>query len=159
VGKNSNPMDDHLHGTHVAGIVAGDGDTIVGVAPDASLLAYKVLDSHGSGKTSDVLAGIERAADPNSDGAFSDHADVANLSLGGLGNPDDPQSLAIDRGTALGVVYCVAAGNSGSGFHTIGSPGTARTAITVGATDNNDAIATFSSRGPNTKDAALKPDV
>jgi subtilisin family serine protease len=159
VSKTNDPMDDHFHGTHVAGIVAGDSDDLLGVAPDVSLLAYKVLDSHGSGKTSDVLAGIERAADPNSDGDFSDHADVANLSLGGLGNPDDPQSMAIDRGTALGVVYCVAAGNSGSGFHTIGSPGTARSAITVGASDNNDVIAFFSSRGPNTKDAGLKPDV
>src|SRR5436190_5179756 len=154
VSKTADPMDDHFHGTHVAGIVAGESDSLLGVAPDVSLLAYKVLDSHGSGKTSDVLAGIERAADPNSDGDFSDHADVANLSLGGLGNPDDPQSMAIDRGTAVGVVYCIAAGNSGSGFHTIGSPGTARNAITVGATNNNDLIASFSSRGPNTKYAA-----
>jgi len=158
VKKTSDPMDDNRHGTHVAGIVAGDSDDLVGVAPDVSLLAYKVLDSHGSGKTSDVIAGIERAADPNSDGDFSDHADVANLSLGGLGTPDDPQSMAIDRGTAIGVVYCAAAGNTGD-FHTIVSPGTARSAITVGATDNNDAIASFSSRGPNTKNAALKPDV
>ena len=159
INKTNDPKDDNMHGTHVAGIIAGESDALIGVAPDVSLIAYKVLDSHGSGKTSDVLAGIERAADPNSDGDFSDHVDAANLSLGGLGNPDDPQSLAIDRGTALGVVYCVAAGNSGSGFHTIGSPGTARSAITVGATDNNDAVAFFSSRGPNTKYAALKPDV
>jgi subtilisin family serine protease len=159
VSKNNDPMDDNLHGTHVAGIIAGNSDELLGVAPEASLLAFKVLDSHGSGMTSDVLAGIERAADPNNDGDFSDHADVANLSLGGIGNPDDAQSQAIDRGTALGVVYCIAAGNSGSGFHTIASPGNARTAITVGATDNNDVVAFFSSRGPNTKNAALKPDV
>ena len=159
VSKNNDPMDDNMHGTHVAGIIAGNSDELLGVAPDASLLAFKVLDAHGSGKTSDVLAGIERAADPNNDGDFSDHADVANLSLGGIGNPDDPQSQAIDRGTALGVVYCIAAGNSGSGFHTIASPGNARSAITVGATDNTDLVAFFSSRGPNTKNAALKPDV
>ena len=159
VNRDEDPMDDHKHGTHVAGIIAGESDSILGVAPDASLLAYKVLNQNGSGKSSDIIAAIERAADPNSDGDFSDHADVANLSLGGIGTPDDAMSLAIDRGTALGVVYCIAAGNSGSSFHTIASPGTARTAITVGATDVNDAVAFFSSRGPNTKNAAMKPDV
>jgi subtilisin family serine protease len=159
VNRDTDPMDDHFHGTHVAGIIAGESDSLLGVAPDASLLAYKVLNQNGSGKSSDIIAAIERAADPNGDGDFSDHADVANLSLGGIGSPDDAMSLAIDRGTALGVVYCIAAGNSGSNFHTIASPGNARTAITVGASDNNDAIAFFSSRGPNTKNAALKPDV
>jgi subtilisin family serine protease len=159
VNRDNDPMDDHFHGTHVAGIIAGESDSIVGVAPDASLLAYKVLNQNGSGKTSDIIAAIERAADPNSDGDFSDHVDVANLSLGGIGTPDDAMSLAIDRGSAVGVVYCIAAGNSGSSFHTIASPGNARTAITVGATDVNDAVAFFSSRGPNTKNAALKPDV
>ncbi|HLJ72935.1 MAG TPA: S8 family serine peptidase, partial [Thermoanaerobaculia bacterium] len=159
VNNDNDPRDDNLHGTHVAGIIAGNSDQLLGVAPDASLLAYKVLSASGAGSTSDVLAGIERAADPNNDGDFSDHADVANLSLGGLGNPDDVLSTAIDRGTSLGVVYCIAAGNAGSGYHTVASPGTARTAITVGATDVNDLLASFSSRGPNTKDAALKPDV
>ena len=158
VNKDDDPMDDNQHGTHVAGIIAADSDALVGVAPDVSLLAYKVLSGSGSGKTSDVIAGIERAADPNNDGDFSDHADVANLSLGGIGNPDDASSTAIDRGTGLGVVYCIAAGNSGA-FHTIGSPGCARTAITVGATDNNDGIASFTSRGPNIKNGAIKPDV
>jgi hypothetical protein len=158
VNKDADPMDDNLHGTHVAGIVAGNSDDLVGVAPDASLLAYKVLNAFGSGTTSDVLAGIERAVDPNGDGDLSDHADVGNMSLGGTGNPDDALSQAVDNATAAGMVFCIAAGNEGD-FHRIGSPGTSRSAITVGATDNTDHIAPFSSRGPNTKDAAIKPDV
>lgn len=158
VNNDADPFDDAGHGTHVAGIVAGDSSTITGVAPDASLIAYKVLGANGSGSDSNVLAAVERAADPNGDGNTSDHVDIANLSLGGGGNPDDPLSEAIDNATAAGVTFAIAAGNSGA-FHTISSPGTARSAITVGASDLNDAITSFSSRGPNTKNLAIKPDV
>ncbi len=158
VNNDADPFDDAGHGTHVAGIVAGDSSTITGVAPDASLIAYKVLGANGSGSDSNVIAAIERTADPNGDGNTSDHADVANLSLGGSGNPDDPTSVAIDNATAAGVTFAIAAGNSGA-FHRIASPGTARTAITVGASDLTDKITSFSSRGPNTKNLAIKPDV
>jgi subtilisin family serine protease len=159
VNNDADPLDDHGHGTHVAGIVAGQSDVITGVAPDVSLIAYKVLGSTGSGSESNVIAAIERAADPNQDGNTADHVDVANLSLGGSGNPDDPGSVAIDNATAAGVTFAIAAGNSGSSFHTISSPGTSRSAITVGASDLADAITTFSSRGPNMKNLAVKPDV
>jgi subtilisin family serine protease len=158
VNNDADPFDDAGHGTHVAGIVAGESSTITGVAPDVSLLAYKVLGASGGGNDSDVLAAVERAADPNGDGDTSDHADVANLSLGGGGNPDDPVSVAVDNATAAGVTFAIAAGNNGA-FHSIASPGTARSAITVGATDVNDSITSFSSRGPNTKNLAIKPDV
>jgi subtilisin family serine protease len=158
VNNDADPFDDNGHGTHVSGIVAGQSATITGVAPDVSLIAYKVLNSHGSGSDSDVIAAIERAADPNGDGNTSDHVDVANLSLGGGGNPDDPTSVAVDNATAAGVTFAIAAGNGGS-FHAISSPGTARSAITVGASDFGDRIASFSSRGPNMKNIALKPDV
>src|SRR4051794_30047480 len=157
--NDADPFDDNGHGTHVAGIVAGQSDVITGVAPEVSLIAYKVLGANGSGSESNVMAAIERAADPNQDGNTSDHVDVANLSLGGAGNPDDPGSIAIDNATAAGVTFAIAAGNSGSSFHTISSPGTARNAITVGATDVSDTISSFSSRGPNMKNLALKPDV
>src|SRR6184192_1128628 len=90
VNKDNDPMDDHFHGTHVAGIAAGNSDTLVGVAPEASLIAFKVLNASGSGSESDVLAAIERTVDPNGDGNTSDRVDVANLSLGGGGSPDDP---------------------------------------------------------------------
>jgi len=158
VNNDADPFDDAGHGTHVAGIVAGLSDTITGVAPEASLIAYKVLGANGSGSSSNVIAAIERAADPNGDGDTSDHVDVANLSLGGGGNPDDPASVAIDNATAAGVTFCIAAGNSGA-FHTISSPGTARSAITVGASDLFDFVASFSSCGPNMKNIAIKPDV
>ena len=113
VNNDADPMDDAGHGTHVAGIVAGQSDDFTGVAPDASLIAYKVLGANGSGSESNVIAAIERAADPNQDGNTSDHVDVANLSLGGGGNPDDPGSIAIDNATAAGVTFAIAAGNTG----------------------------------------------
>jgi len=158
VNDDADPLDDHGHGTHVAGIVAGNLDDFTGVAPDATLVAYKVLDSHGNGTDSNVIAALERAVDPNQDGDLSDHASVANLSLGGAGNPDDAVSLAVDNAVAAGMVVCVAAGNSGA-YHAVASPGTARDAITVGAVDNSDKLATFSSKGPSAKLASIKPDV
>jgi subtilisin family serine protease len=158
VNNDDDPMDDHFHGTHVAGIVGGNSDEISGVAPEVSFLAYKVLNSHGSGSESNVIAAIERAVDPNGDGDLRDHADVVNLSLGGFGNADDAASTAIDNATAAGTVFAVAAGNAGVG-HSIDSPGTARQAITVGASDNTDRIASFSSRGPSPKLISIKPDV
>jgi subtilisin family serine protease len=164
VNNDADPMDDNGHGTHVSGIVAGQSETITGVAPDVSLMAYKVLGANGSGSESNVIAAIERAADPNHDGNTADHVDVANLSLGGGGNPDDPGCVAIDNASAAGVTFAIAAGNAAfvNGiitYHNIGSPGTARTAITVGASDLGDNIASFSSRGPNMKNMAIKPDV
>lgn len=134
------PLDDHYHGTHVAAIAAGNGH-FQGVAPDATLLAYKVLDEEGRGFASWIIEGLERAVDPDQDGDFEDRADVISLSLGGRGDPDDPMSQAVDNSVAAGSVVTVAAGNTGCGinrildsFHgAVCSPGTARRAITVGA--------------------------
>ena len=162
---NNDPMDDQGHGTHVAATAAGNG-ALKGVAPDASIYAYKVLspteDGDGSGYISDIIAAIERSIDPNDDGDFSEHLDVISLSLGSRGgSPDDPVSKAIDRIVDAGVTAVVAAGNDGPYSSTIGSPGTARKAITVGASDKQDKIAGFSSRGPvvwNNK-ILVKPDV
>lgn len=156
VNNDANPMDDNGHGTHVAATAAGNG-ILKGVAPEATIYAYKVLDASGSGNAGGVIAAINRAIDPNQDGDFSDKLDVISLSLGGPGNPDDPTSQAIDNVVNNGVIAVVAAGNSGPAEGTINSPGTARRAITVGAVDKNDAIATFSSRGPTTVD--VKPDI
>jgi len=160
VNGDNDPMDDHGHGTHCAGIAAGNG-TLKGVAPDAKLYAYKVLNSGGSGSMSTVIAGIERATDPNQDGDYSDHAGVISMSLGGWGDPDDPLSQAVDNAVEVGTVVVVAAGNSGPYEETISSPGTARKAITVGATDKTDTIAYFSSRGPVKwkGGSIIKPDV
>jgi hypothetical protein len=151
------PMDDHGHGTHVAGIIAANG-SIVGVAPEAKLHAYKVLSEKGLGYGSTVISGIERAVDPDQDPSTDDAVDVMNLSLGGPGYPDDPLSCAIDNATDAGVICVVAAGNS-SGYFTIGSPACARKALTVGASDKSDVIASFSSRGPTQQVYLLKPDL
>ena len=86
VNDDTDPMDDMGHGTHVAGIVGASGIT-TGVAPDVSFLAYKVLGASGSGSFSDVIAGIEKATDPDGDPNTDDSADIINLSLGGGGNP------------------------------------------------------------------------
>ncbi|MBU2477053.1 S8 family serine peptidase, partial [Candidatus Micrarchaeota archaeon] len=173
VNNDSNPMDDMGHGTHVAAIAAGNG-TLKGIAPDAGIYAYKVLNSSGSGWDFDIIVAIERATDPNQDEDFSDHLDVINLSLGGSGNPDDPMSQAIDNAVDAGVVAVIAAGNDGPSANTIGSPGTARKAITVGATYKKDyegeywdtyprvdQITPFSSRGPVVWNGGVlvKPDV
>ncbi len=164
INNDNDPMDDHGHGTHVAATAAGSG-LLKGVAPDAKIYAYKVLSSGGSGSFSQVIAGINRATDPNNDGSSDDHVDVGSMSLGaqcgsystGCG-PDDDVSLAVDKSTAVGVVWTIAAGNSGPSASTVGTPGTSRTAITVAAackpsqvgTDSRcpKEIASFSSRGP-----------
>ncbi|HEX6098872.1 MAG TPA: S8 family serine peptidase [Thermoanaerobaculia bacterium] len=161
VDNDGDPMDDHGHGTHVAGIIAAEGGTMTGVAPGVRLLAYKVLNAEGRGMTSGVIAAIERALDPNGDGNFSDRADIANLSLGDRGRPDGPLAQAVDRAVAAGMVVCAAAGNDGA-FHRIGSPAGAARAITVGASgieEGTTVLAYFSSRGPATGNAAIKPDV
>jgi minor extracellular serine protease Vpr len=114
------------HGTHVSGTVAANGQ-IKGVAPDAELLAYRVLGPGGSGTTENVIAGIERAV--------QDGADVMNLSLGNsLNLPDYATSIALDWAMAEGVVAVTSNGNSGPANWTVGSPGTSRDAISVGAT-------------------------
>ncbi len=161
VNDDADPMDDHFHGTHVAATVAGNG-YYKGVAPDAKLIAYKVLGATGSGSSADIIEAIERSIDPNQDDDSSDHLDVINLSLGSNGgNPDSPDSLALDEAMNAGVVAVVAAGNSGPGESTIGSPGTSREAITVAATNNSGVITSFSSRGPVVWDEniLIKPDI
>jgi len=162
--NDDDPMDDQGHGTHCAGIAAGNG-VLKGVAPDAELYAYKVCDSNGC-PWSAIISAIERSVDPNSDGNYEDKLDVISLSFGGPGNPDDVISQAIDNVVDVGVVAVIAAGNSGPSEQTIGSPGTARKAITVGAIDKQNNIAGFSSRGPvfwndedGNKKIIIKPDV
>ncbi|WP_190196145.1 S8 family peptidase [Streptomyces djakartensis] len=145
------------HGTHVASIAAGtgakSGGKYKGVAPGAKILNGKVLDDGGFGSDSEVLAGIEWAA--------AQGADVVNMSLGGGDTPAiDPLEAAVNKlSEEKGVLFAIAAGNEGDfGEQTIGSPGSAAAALTVGAVDDKDRLADFSSRGPGL-DGALKPDV
>jgi len=148
--------DDNGHGTHVASIAAGNGAAsqglYSGVAPEASLYIAKVLAGDGSGMMSDVMAGVEWAVEQK--------AHVACLSLGSAGPCDGTDALSVtcDAAVERGVVVCVAAGNEGPSRYTVGSPGCARQVITVGASDDMDEIATFSSRGP-TSDGRVKPDL
>ena len=142
INNDPDPMDDNGHGTHVAGIISGNSSTITGVAKDAALYAYKVLDQSGSGSASSVIAAIERA--------MTDSIQVLNLSLGTpSGSSDDPLTSAVNRAVQSGMIVVVAAGNTGE-YSTINSPGIAEFALTVGATDAN-AIASFSSKGPETE--------
>lgn len=158
VNKDNDPKDDNGHGTHVAGIVAANSDSIKGVAPGALLYAFKVLNSYGNGGESKIIAGIERTVDPDNDGNSNDKVDIANMSLGGSGSPNDALSTAVNNAVKLGVVFCVSAGNN-SYYNTIGSPGCAVRAITVGSTDKSNALSYFSSKGPAADDYTLKPDV
>ncbi|MBA2808590.1 S8 family peptidase [Streptomyces sp. KM273126] len=149
--------DKYGHGTHVASIAAGtgakSGGKFKGVAPGAKILNGKVLDDTGSGDDSGIIAGMEWAV--------AQGADVINLSLGGGDTPEvDPMEAEINKLSAeKGVLFAVAAGNSGElGEQTVGSPGTAAAALTVGAVDDNDKLADFSSTGPGL-DGQIKPDV
>ncbi|PSL52364.1 subtilase family protein [Saccharothrix carnea] len=139
------------HGTHVAATVASDGATYKGVAPDARILDGKVCVLYGCAE-SWILDGMHWAVDQG--------ADVVNLSLGGTDTPDvDPLEDAVNTLSARsGTLFVIAAGNSGRPG-TVGSPGSADAALTVGAVDRDDSIAHFSSRGPRVGDSAVKPDI
>jgi subtilisin family serine protease len=150
----ASPNDRFGHGTHVASTITGAGDRYQGVAPDAKLLNGKVLDDGGGGFESSIIAGMEWAA--------ASGADVVNMSLGTgfASDGNDPMSQAVNRITAdTGTLFVISAGNSGPGSQTVGSPGAADAALTVGAVNREDELAGFSSRGPRAGDGAIKPDI
>jgi subtilisin family serine protease len=153
--NDADPMDDHMHGTHVAGIAAGDG-LKKGVAPKAKLYAFKVLSAGGSGTWDQVIRGLEMALDPNSDGSVEDAVQVMNFSLGGRGSPDSPLARAVNSASQMSVIVC-AAGNSAK-YAPVGTPAAALHSIAVGASNGGKAMANFSSFGP-TSGFTLKPDI
>ncbi|MFI5801558.1 S8 family serine peptidase [Streptomyces sp. NPDC051561] len=148
--------DGHGHGTHVASTIAGSGAASdgkrKGVAPGAKLLIGKVLDDKGSGPYSAILGGMDWAARSG--------ADIVSMSLGG--SPTDGTDVLSQILNGLseetGTLFVVAAGNTGADY-TVGSPGTAEKALTVGAVDRDDKLAAFSSRGPRVGDNGAKPDL
>ena len=165
VNGRSAAYDDEGHGTHVAATIAGDGDARAdglyrGVAPAAALVGLKVLAADGSGSMDAVVAAIDWAVQ-NKD---TYGIEAINLSLGASGCSDgtDATSRAVNNASAAGLVVAAAAGNEGPGTCTIGSPGAAANALTVGAMADTSgtgfAQASFSSRGP-TADGRIKPDV
>ena len=141
INSQTTPYDDHGHGTHCASIAAG-ATTPKGVAPGASLMGCKVLNSSGSGSESTIIAGIEWAV--------TNGADIISMSLGGAGG-DGTSALAqkanwaVDQGV---VVVCVVGGDGAC--CTVGTPGDAQKVITVTASDKSDGLASFNSRGPTT---------
>ena len=121
------PLDTSGHGTQVAGIIAADGE-LVGIAPKARILAYKVSED-GEGVSSDLIV---RAIGM----AVEDGADIINISLG-VNSTNTKIDRAVNQAVENGVLVVVAAGNDGPEPETIGSPGGSINALTVGATYNN----------------------
>ncbi|MFE9813308.1 S8 family serine peptidase [Streptomyces sp. NPDC005548] len=145
------------HGTHVASTIVGTGSASdgkeQGVAPGARLEVGKVLDQWGRGQESWILAGMEWAA-------RDQQAKIISMSLGGGGDATDPMSQAVDQlSRETGALFVIAAGNSGPSPYTVDSPGTADSALTVGAVDSADKLAEFSSQGPRGGDGGLKPEL
>jgi len=175
VNGQTTPYDDDGHGTHVAGIIAGNGydsnGRNAGVAPDASLVVLKALDGNGAGTISNVIEAL--------DWVLANRAQynirVVNLSVGAAIRESywtDPLTLAAKRLVDAGVVVVAAAGNLGNNaaggpqYGGIGAPANAPWVLTVGASStmgttgrSDDTMASFSSRGPTYVDWAAKPDL
>jgi len=169
------PYDDYGHGTHVAGIIAGNGfdssGARSGIAPAAQLAVLKALDGSGKGRISDVIAALDYVDSHR--GALNIR--VVNMSVAtGVyeSYSSDPLTLAARRVVADGVVVVAAAGNYGrdsqgqTHYGGITSPGNAPWVLTVGASSHmgtidraDDTIAAFSSRGPSAVDYRAKPDL
>jgi serine protease AprX len=179
VNGRTKPYDDFGHGTHVAGIAAGSGlassfleAPYVGAAPDVDIVALKVLDAEGAGRTSDVIAALEWIARNH----VTYNIRVVNLSLGHpVYEPaaTDPLVRAAEALVQRGLVVVASAGNLGidptdhlPGNGGITSPANGPRIIAVGAVDNkgthirsDDAVAAYSSRGPTRFDLIVKPDI
>jgi serine protease AprX len=173
--------DAYGHGTHVAGIIAGNGfqslgqnftTTYKGIAPKVNLIDFQVLDGTGSGTDSAVIAALDEAISLKS----KYNIRVINLSLG---RPvydsfaSDPLCQAVEAAWQAGIVVVVAAGNDGrdntygeNGYGTINAPGNDPFVITVGAMNskftafrNDDVVTTYTSKGPTPVDHIVKPDL
>ena len=167
--------DDNGHGTHVAGIIAGNGlDTFgarAGIAPAAHLVSLKVLDDHGRGVISNVIAALDWVIANKA----AHNIRVVNLSVGAAVTESyqtDPLTLAAKRAVDAGIVVVTAAGNLGKNsrgelqYGGITAPGNAPWVLTVGAYSHNgtlsrqdDTMAGYSSRGPSAVDFEAKPDI
>ncbi|HEY1401133.1 MAG TPA: S8 family peptidase [Terriglobales bacterium] len=164
------------HGTHVAGIVGGNGTwsagRFAGVAPNVNLIDLRVLDQNGSGSDSMVIAAIQRAIALKN----TYNIRVINLSLGRgvpTGYANDPLCQAVESAWRAGIVVVVASGNYGrlslngsNGYGTVTAPGNDPLVLTVGAMKTmntsartDDQIASYSSKGPTTYDHVVKPDL
>lgn len=155
--KNTLPRDDHGHGTHVAGTIAGGNQSgkNIGVAPAAKLVIAKSFSKTGDSNDADLLLSLQWMADPDGNPQTQDQPQVVSNSW----NLDDveyrnnepqlePFCLAIESLEKLGVSVVFSAGNDGVSGEDIKLPGACPQAITVAATDSGDQVPSFSSRGP-----------
>ena len=175
VNGRDTAYDDYGHGTHVAGIIAGNGMDSSGgrsgIAPNARLMVLKVLDATGTGRVSDVIAAMHYVLVNKA----ARNIRVVNLSVAtGVyeSYDDDPLTRATQRLVRAGVVVVAASGNYGHDpqgriiYGGVTAPGNAPWVLTVGASSHmgtvdrsDDRIAGFSSRGPTAIDLAAKPDL
>src|SRR5262249_34979960 len=175
VNGRSTPYDDNGHGSHVAGIIAGNGyDSYgekTGIAPDATVVSLKVLDQDGKGTISNIIAALSWIA---TNGA-SYNIRVVNMSVGaGVYESywTDPLTQATKKLTDTGIVVVAAAGNFGKNadghlqYGGITAPGKAPWVLTGGASPTNGTLARntnemagFSSSGPSAIDYEAKPDL
>lgn len=161
--------DDCGHGTHIAGIAAGDGslskEYYRGIAPEASVIALKVLDYGGNGTVSNVMKGLTWIIE-NKDVY---NIRVVNISVGTISKePADEECIlvkAVNQVWDAGLVVCVAAGNNGPEPYSITTPGISRKVITVGSSDDNELVevagnmvSDYSGRGPS-HSCVIKPDI
>jgi serine protease AprX len=169
------PYDDNGHGSHIAGIIAGNGydskGEKAGIAPGASLVSLKVLDANGQGTISNIIAALGWIATNSK----TYNIRVVNMSIGaGVYESywTDPLTLATKALTDKGITVVAAAGNMGKNaqghlqWGAITAPGNAPWVLTVGATStmgtltrNDDEIASYSSSGPTALDFEAKPDL
>ena len=170
INHRNEPYDDNGHGTHVAGIIGGNGYSskgkYKGVAPKCNFIGVKVLDHRGDGNISDVLAGLQWIIDNR----LKYNIRILNISVGTSSKDNmDENSLLVQGVNAVwdnGIVVVVAAGNNGPGPMSISTPGISRKVITVGSSDDNVAVEVFGSgrtkdysgRGP-TPYCIKKPDI
>ena len=150
VNDDFDPSDDRGHGTHVAGTILGadNNSGVVGVAPAAQLLSYKILDQNGQGSFSDAISALQEC--------LASGGQVANHSYGSSGDPGPTVQAAFDNAEALGLVNVAAAGNLTKPIGTcaVGYPARYSSVIAVTATSSTDQIAPFSCRGPEAELAA-----
>ncbi len=168
VNDKKDPYDDNGHGTFVAGVAAGNGYSsggkYAGVAPEANVIAVKVMNRDGEGSASKIVAGMQWVADHWKEYNIR----VVCLSLGSKPSGairNDPLVVAVNQLWKQGIFVTAAAGNSGPKKGTITTPGISPSIVTVGAVDDkrtvdisDDVVAEFSSRGPAHGNIP-KPDV
>lgn len=152
------PGDGHGHGTHTMGTIVGGGDPAIGVAPGARWIAAKVFSDEGYTYDSWLHAGFQWLLDPDGDPGTDDAPDVVNNSWGSSEGYLETFLPDVQALRAAGIFPVFSAGNDGPWESTVGSPASYPESFAVGATDSDDYIAIFSSRGPSPW-SEVKPEV